>query len=188
MKTIVIYYSFSGNTKALAYKKAQELGADIEEIIEVKRPIMPIGIHRAVNRVGTEIHPIESQLDDYDEIIIMSPVWAEHPVSAIYSLIDCLPKGKSVELVMVSGGGGTRISCEGTKALVVDRGCEVVRYTDVTVKVNRKTGEVTTKALEKLEKGSDLSYLVPIVMVGGIVLLLAVAYVWGRMNSKRKTM
>ena len=183
MKTIVMYYSFSGNTKALAHKKTQELGADIEEITEVKRPFMPIGIHRAVNRVRTEILPIESQLDDYDEIIIMSPVWADYPVSAIYSLIDRLPESKRVELIMVSGGGGTRSSAEGTIALVADKGCEVVGYTDVEVKVNRKTGEVTTKTIEK---GSNLSYLVPIVIVGSIILLVAGVYWLGRMSSKQK--
>ena len=38
MKTIILYYSFSGRTKALAVKKANELNADIEEVTEVKRP------------------------------------------------------------------------------------------------------------------------------------------------------
>jgi len=165
-----MYYSYSGNTKALANKKAQELGADIEEIIEVKKPFIPIGIHRGIKRIGTEIRPIMSQLEDYDKIIIMAPVWADHPVSAIYSLIDCLPEGKEVELIMVSGGGGTRSSAEGTKALIEDKGCEVVAYTDVSVKVNKKTGEVITKILEQK---SELSEMVSIFVAAGGALLIA---------------
>ena len=181
MKTLIMYYSHSGNTKALANEKAQEIGADIEEIIEVKRPFMPIGIHRAVNRIRTEICPIKSHLDDYDRIIIMSPVWADHPVSAIYSLIDRLPKGKQVELIMVSSSGGTRSSSEGTKNLVIGRECEVVGYTNVSVKVNRKTGELETKTLDK---ELNLSYLYPIVTAIGGALLIAGAYGLGRMSKK----
>jgi len=181
MKTLIMYYSHSGNTKALANEKAQEIGADIEEIIEVKRPFMPIGIHRAVNRTRTEISPIKSTIDNYERIIIMSPVWADHPVSAIYSLIDRLPKGKQVELIMVSSGSGTKSSSEGTKNLVTSRDCEVVGYTDVTVKVNRKTGVVETKTLDK---ELNLSYLYPIVAVVGGALLIAGAYGLGRMTKK----
>ena len=140
MKTIILYYSHSGNTKALAYKKASELGADIEEIVEVKKPFIAVGLYRAAKRKKTVIQPIKAQLDGFDKIIIMSPVWKDRPVSAINSLIDCLPKGKKVEFIMVSAGGGTRVSAEETKALVTMRGCEVVGYTDVFAK--RKGGEV----------------------------------------------
>ena len=59
---------------------------------------------------------------------------------AINSVIECLPKGVKVEFIMVSAGGGTKKSSEGTKELVTSRGCEVVGYTDV--KVKRKNNEV----------------------------------------------
>jgi len=181
MKTLIMYYSYYGSTKALANQKAQELGADIEEVIEVKKPIMPVGIYRAVTCAKTEIRPIQSQLDDYDKIIIMSPVWADHPVSAIYSVIDCLPEGKQVELVMVSGGGGTKSSCEGTKALVIARGCEIVGYANVEVKINRKTGEVITKSLDEKQ---DSSYLVPATVVCGSIILVAGLYGLSKLRKK----
>ena len=50
MKTLIMYYSLSGNTEALAKKKARELDADIERIVEINPPSMIVGIHRAVNR------------------------------------------------------------------------------------------------------------------------------------------
>ena len=134
MKTIILYYSHSGNTKALALKKALELGADIEEIVEVKKPLLAIGLYRAARRKKTAIAPIKAQLDSFDNVIIMSPVWAGHPVSAVNSVMDCLPKGKKVEFFMISAGGGTRASAEKTKALAATRGCEVTEYTDVQVK------------------------------------------------------
>ena len=145
MKTVILYYSRSGNTKALALKKALELDADIEEIVEEKKPLLVVGLYRALRRKKTAIRPIKALLDSFDKIIIMSPVWAAHPVSAINSVIECLPGGKKVELFMVSAGGGTRESVEKTKALITARACEVAGYTDVHVK--RKGSEVLSQKL-----------------------------------------
>ena len=145
MKTIILFYSHSGNTKALAQKKASELGADIEEIVEVKKPFIGIGLYKAAKRKKTAIQPIKAQLGNFDKIIIMSPVWKGHPVSAINSAIDYLPSGKKIEIVMVSSGGGARASKEETKALVARRGCEVVGYFDVIAK--RKGGEVVSQQM-----------------------------------------
>jgi len=143
--TLILYYSHSGNTKALATKKAAELGADAEEVLEAKKPSVIVGLFRAWKRRKTPIRPLGSRLDDYDRLVIMSPVWKANPVSAINGLIDLLPAGKKVELVMVSAGGGTKSSAEGTKALVTARGCEVVGYTDVAAK--RKGGEVVSREM-----------------------------------------
>ena len=145
MKTIILYYSHSGNTKALAQKRVLELGADIEEIVEVRKPFLAIGLCRAIMRKKTAIQPIKAQLDSFDRIIIMSPVWASRPVSAINSVMECLPGGKKVEFIMVSAGGGTRASVEKTKELVTMRGCEVTGYTDVQVK--RKGDKVFAQKL-----------------------------------------
>jgi len=135
MKSLVLYYSYSGKTKALAAKKAAELGADIEEVTEVKRcsifKAFTAGAFRAIKRRKTEIVPIKSELKNYDQIIIMAPVWASNPAPAFNSIIELIPPGKKVELVMVSGGGGTKGSAEGTKALVTARNCELTGYTDV---------------------------------------------------------
>ena len=143
MKTIILYYSHSGNTKALALKKASKLGVDIEEIVEVKKPFIAIGLFKAAMRKKTAIQPIKAQLDGFDKIIIMSPVWAGHPVPAINSVIVCLPKGKAVEFIMVSAGGGSKGSAEKTKALITMQGCEVVEYTDLQAK--RKGGEASSR-------------------------------------------
>ena len=144
-KTIILFYSHSGNTKALAGQKAAELGAEAEEIIEVKKPFIIIGLYRAMTRKKTAIQPIKARLGDYDTIIIMSPVWAAHPVSAINSAIEWLPAGKKIELMMVSAGGGTEKSAAGTKALIAGRGCEVAGYTDI--KAKRKGNEVLSETL-----------------------------------------
>ncbi|MDR2168114.1 MAG: hypothetical protein LBE35_09750 [Clostridiales bacterium] len=145
MKTLILYYSHSGKTQALARKRAEELGAEIEEIVEVKRPSVAIGILRAIRRKKTPIAPLAADLGEFDKIIIMSPVWAGHPVSAINAAIALLPQGKQVEFVMNSAGGGTKKSAAGTKSLAVARGCEVVGYEDVKVTLNG--GEIVVDIL-----------------------------------------
>jgi len=135
MKTLVLFYSFSGNTGKLASQKAAETGADIEEIIETKKMSVlkayTVGIYKAVKRKKTEIQPIKSRLDSYEKIIIMAPVWAGNPAPAFNSIIEMLPSGKEIELVMVSAGSGTKSSAEGTKNLITARRCEVVDYIDI---------------------------------------------------------
>jgi len=135
MKTLVLFHSYTGKTKELAAKKAAELGADIEEIKDVKRQstigAYTIGGFRAIRRKGTPIQPIQSQLDGYDKIILMSPVWASRPTPAINSAIGSIPSGKRIELIMVSASGSTGKSGEGTKAMIYGRGCEVTEYADI---------------------------------------------------------
>jgi len=47
MKALVVYYSRTGNTKFVAEKIAQELGADIEEVIDKKNRFGLINYLRA---------------------------------------------------------------------------------------------------------------------------------------------
>jgi flavodoxin len=135
MKTIIIYFSLSGNTKELAVKKSGELGADIEEITAVKKPSVikafVIGSFRAIKRKKANIQPIKADLSNYEKIIIMCPVWASHPAPPFNNIVEHLPSGKKVELIMVSAGGGTKKTSEKTKALITSRGCEVTEYTDI---------------------------------------------------------
>jgi len=56
-----------------------------------------------------------------------------------------LPKDKQIEFIMVSAGSGTVKSLEGTKALAMSMGCEVVGYLVVSAKINKATGDISTK-------------------------------------------
>jgi len=61
----------------------------------------------------------------------MAPVWAGKPAPAFNNIVEQIPSGKKIELVMVSGGGGTKSSSKGTIELFTARGCEVTGYEDV---------------------------------------------------------
>ncbi|MCL2196838.1 MAG: hypothetical protein FWB77_04415 [Treponema sp.] len=138
MKTIILYYSWSGKTKALAVKKAGEIGADIEEITEEKKISLIgsffIGAPGAIKRKTAKIKPIAADLNNYEQIIIMAPVWASHPAPAFNNIVEAIPSGKKIEIILVSTSSGTKKSEEGTKKLFTDKGCEVVGYTDITEK------------------------------------------------------
>lgn len=135
MKTLVLFYSYSGKTRALAEKKAKELGADIAEIKEAKKTgklaAYAIGCFKAMKRKNADIEPLKAGLAAYEKIILMAPIWAGHPAPAFNNIVDLLPAGKKVELIMSSSSGKSDGSRDGTKALVRGRGCEVVAYSDV---------------------------------------------------------
>jgi len=135
MKTIILYYSFSGKTKALAVNKASELGADIEEITDIKKPCklkaFTAGKIKSLGRKTAKINPVKTELGGYDQIIIMAPIWAGHPPPVLIIIVSHFPSGKKVELFFFSMSGKTNDSAEGTKALVTSRGCELTGYVDI---------------------------------------------------------
>ena len=109
MKTLVVYYSYSGNTKRIAERTAGELKAELFEIKDKKRPgkisAYVAGCFRAMSQKETPIEPVDIDFSRYDKIIVMAPIWAGHPAPAFNSLVVQLPKGTKVELHMVSGSG-----------------------------------------------------------------------------------
>lgn len=135
MKTLVIFYSYTGKTRELASKKAAELDADIIEVKEIKKRsklnAYVVGCFQAMRQKKTAIEPIDTDLNAYEKIIIMMPIWAGHPVPAFNNIASILPAGKQVELIMISGSGNSGGSAEKTKAIIKARGCKVVGYLDV---------------------------------------------------------
>lgn len=134
MKTVVLFYSRTGKTKAEAERKAKDENADIFEVKEIKKRnpfTLFTGCYRALTRKASEIKPITPDLQAYEKIILMGPIWAGHPAPPVNGMIKALPEGKRVEFVMTSSGGNSSKSAEGTKKLAESHGCEVIGYTDV---------------------------------------------------------
>ena len=127
MATAILFYSLSGNTKAFAEKQAAETGADLFEILEVKKrngltAFIP-GCCLSMAMKSSAIIPPEADFSAYDEIVIMGPIWAGKPAPAVNGIIDLLPAGKSVSLICQSGRGGFDLSK--TAALIEAKGCTV---------------------------------------------------------------
>ncbi|HML48788.1 MAG TPA: hypothetical protein PKE04_18760, partial [Clostridia bacterium] len=89
--------------------------------------------NRSVRNMLVErgIKPLQTNLDEYDRLIIGCPVWGGFPAPAFNAIVEKLPKGKAVEVFLCSGGGETSKSQEGTKRLIESKGCKVLSYRDV---------------------------------------------------------
>ena len=133
MNAIVVYYSFTGNTKLLAEAKAEELGAPICQVVDKKKPgalksflLCP----KAMRMSPTPVLPISANLAAFDTIIIMAPVWAGHPAPAAINIFNALPAGKEVEVYLVSASGKTNIR-QKIEANVASCGCTLTKLENI---------------------------------------------------------
>lgn len=84
MKAIVIYYSYSGNTKNIALHIAEALNADTAVIDTVKAyegdydAVVEQGHDEIRKGFRPPIKPINVDLSQYDTIILGTPVWWVH--------------------------------------------------------------------------------------------------------------
>jgi flavodoxin len=120
MKTLVIYYTRTGNAKFIAEIVAAELGADIEEIIDLKNRQGTFGWlssgRDATGEKETEIVQTKRNPTDYDLIIIGQPIWAGSPTPAIRTYVNKNDlSGKKVALFFSDSAGK---AVEKTKALM----------------------------------------------------------------------
>lgn len=81
MKTLVLYYSFGSNTKRIANFIQNKLNCDIAEIETVipytgsYNSIVDQGQREVNNGYMPEIKEINNDINNYDKIILGSPVW-----------------------------------------------------------------------------------------------------------------
>ncbi|MCW8801900.1 MAG: NAD(P)H-dependent oxidoreductase [Candidatus Bathyarchaeota archaeon] len=79
MKTLVTYYSKTGNTKYVAQKIADQLNAEMSEIRDKKNRKGKLNFvksgYESIREKLTEIE-VTKKIDEYDFVIVGSPVWA----------------------------------------------------------------------------------------------------------------
>ncbi|HAB61961.1 MAG TPA: hypothetical protein DCE48_14920 [Lachnospiraceae bacterium] len=136
MKTIIMYYTFGGSSRKEANRIADEndnsVLCEIKE--ENKRNIITAffsGCPKAIKREQSSIQKIEHNLDNFDKIILVAPVWAGFPAPAFNSMVELLPSGKEVEVYLCSGGGETPKSQEGTGQIIRDKSCNLIAYHNI---------------------------------------------------------
>jgi len=118
MKSVIIYYSYSGNTR----KVADVLSAGLMQKGEVKKIELasldePVSFfsqaHRAFFRRRARIKPAGFDLSGYDLVCFGTPVWAFAPAPAMNTYLDeCSGlKGKPVVLFTTYGSGTGNQRC-----------------------------------------------------------------------------
>jgi flavodoxin len=91
-KTLILYYSLTGNTRAGCEVLQAELGADIIEIKDLRKRDGKWGFFKTAigSLVGkhTKIEPEKVDITKYHNIILGSPIWTGKLSMAIRTLID----------------------------------------------------------------------------------------------------
>ena len=116
-KVLVLYYSQTSNTKAVAEEIATRLKSDIEEItlVEPYDTAFQATIERCKadreKGITPEINPLKSDIADYDIIFLGYPIWFGTYAPPIASLLDKIDlSGKKVVPFCTFGSGGLESS------------------------------------------------------------------------------
>ncbi len=144
LKSLVVYYSRTGNARFVAETIAAEVGADVEEVIDLKKRSGIFGYLSGGSdaRRGreTEIAPTKKSPEGYDLIIVGSPIWAGRATPAITTYLRKNDlSGKKVAIFFVQGGKKPA-GIEQTKALMPNSEC-IGELSEVNALRNRKESE-----------------------------------------------
>ncbi len=126
-KMLVLYYSQTGNTKAVAEEIATKLGADIEEItmIDPYDPDFQATIERCMKEreqnIIPDIQPVKADLANYDVIFLGYPVWfGTYAPPVINFLNNADLSGKKIVPFCTFGSGGLESSVKDLTAAEPD--------------------------------------------------------------------
>jgi flavodoxin len=109
VKTLVVYYTRTGNTKKVSEEIAKNLKADSEEIIDLKSRKGALGWlgagKDAYKQLLTKIDKTKKDSSKYDLVVIGTPIWASKMVPAIRTYITKeREKFKQVAFFCTAGG------------------------------------------------------------------------------------
>jgi len=137
MKTLIVFYSFSGRTRAIAQELAAKEAFDVTEIKAVKTvgklKAYTAGIFASIKGKSWPILPLEAELTGYDRLVLLAPVWAGNPPPVFNAFLEQLPSGKAIAVQMVSASGQSDCK-ERLEAAITKKGCTLESFTDIQVK------------------------------------------------------
>jgi len=109
LKSLVVYYTRTGNARFVAETIAAEIGSDVEEVIDMKKRSGVLGYlsggKDARQGKETQIAPSKKSPADYDLIIVGTPIWAARPTPAVTTYLKKNNlSGKKVAVFFTQGG------------------------------------------------------------------------------------
>lgn len=132
MQELVLYYSYTGNSKRQAELYARENDLTLCEI-RTQKPINKlqayfVGCPKAIRGGQTAIETPACSLTSCERVHVFAPVWAGAIAPPMNSALAMLPKGAKVSLHMISGGGTS--NQDKVVARLTEQGLDVVGYED----------------------------------------------------------
>lgn len=160
MKSLVAYYSWTGNTEVVANEIHQLVGADLKKIEEVKTRKSGIGFAgaalSAVIGLKSRLKPMDFTLKNYDNVFLGGPIWASSSTPAINSFINKADlMGKKVYLFLTEGDDKTpQKAIDSITKRIEKRGGKVAGNIFITTKMNSVIApeEVKSPVLEWIRK------------------------------------
>lgn len=113
-KTLIVYFSWGGNTKTVANHIHDLIGGDI---VEVETVIPYPDTYEEVTRIAPgelasdyrpELKTKMDNMDEYDTLIVGTPIWGGHLTPAMKSFLASYNlSGKAIAPFCTHGGSGT---------------------------------------------------------------------------------
>lgn len=111
-KSIILFYSFEGNTKKIVMYLAEKLNIKYEEIKLVK-DLSSKGFSKylwggsqVIMKKKPQLEPLKANLDEYDTVFLGSPIWAGSFTPAIRTILeDGILKDKNIAFFYCHDGG-----------------------------------------------------------------------------------
>lgn len=92
MRTLILYYSRSGTTAAAANCLAEQLDADIGEIVCDRYRFPFLGYaragHNSLKRVLPPITVPSQRIASYDRLILGTPIWTSYPATPMRAFLS----------------------------------------------------------------------------------------------------
>jgi len=105
MKTLIVYYSRSGNNRFLAEKLAKDVSGDIVELHPWFNAFAILAL-ASVTHLSFGNHKIKAKIEDYDTVIICGPIWIGQLISPLRDFSNKFRKHiKKLYFVTCCGGG-----------------------------------------------------------------------------------
>jgi flavodoxin len=127
MKSLVVYYTRDGNTRFVAETIAAEIGADIEEVVDLKKRSGILGYlgggRDAMQGKETKLSPTIKSPAGYELIVVGSPIWAGKPAPALTTYLKKNDLSGKKVAVFFSQGGKKITGFEQAKTLMPNSEC-----------------------------------------------------------------
>lgn len=151
-KTLIIYYSRTGNTKAVCESLAKEINADIVEIKDLNnrmsKPGIIGGMLKTILGMRTNIFPEKVDMTEYPNVILSSPIWAAKVAPAMRTAIYMNGfKDKNVIMLVTCDSFYAEKYQEKTSELVKESGGKVSAFYQIHA--------MKEQGKEKIERGKE---------------------------------
>lgn len=130
-KSLVLFYSWSGNTRRIANSIAQKTGADLFELQPATpypsdyNTVVAQAKKEIQNKYEPPLQPVSIDWNSYDMIYLGTPNWWSTMAPPLYAFLrEVMPTDKTIAPFCTHGGGGDGHIAKDIAQLCI--GCDVL--------------------------------------------------------------